>query len=248
MEAILNHLGERFLDRSQVEAAGREYLDLLDAMRSEGIRGAISVKPTQFGLLLDKGYALSQLVPVAEAARAHGRVLWLDMERVDTTDDTLWLGERLLDVCPEVGICLQANLKRTAADIDRAIRAGARIRLVKGAYKEPAEVSIVGRSEIDGAYQAHLETLFAKAHDFAVATHDLRMIRRALELAEEHATPFDFEMLQGVRDPLHAELVGQGHRVAEYISYGPKWFPYFGRHMRDRPRHLLMTARAFVSR
>src|SRR5438046_1506922 len=148
IEAIINHLSARSLERDRVEATTREYRRLLDAMQAHGIRGAISVKPTQFGLLIDKGYTLSQLLPVLEAAKAQDRVFWLDMERVGTTDDTIWLCERLLETHDKVGICLQANLKRTPGDVERLIRAGARIRLVKGAYTEPPEVAHTTREAI----------------------------------------------------------------------------------------------------
>ncbi|TLZ82264.1 MAG: proline dehydrogenase [Methanobacteriota archaeon] len=248
MEAILNYLGERLQDRAQVEATAREYLRLLAAMESEGIRGAVSLKPTQFGLLIDRAFALSQVLPVLDAARAQGRVLWLDMEAADTTEDTIWLCERLLERHERVGICLQATLRRTREDVDRLIGAGARIRLVKGAYKEPPDIAHGSRSEIDTAYLKHLETLFARGRDFSVASHDRRMIQRSLELARDRPAPFDFAMLQGVLDPLHAELVQKGQRVSEYISYGPKWLPYFGRRWRDRPRNVVTMARSFVSR
>src|SRR5439155_1730756 len=184
--------------------------------------------------LIDKAYALSQMIPVLDAAKADGRVLWLDMENAHTTDDTLWIGERLLERYDRVGICVQANLKRTADDIDRLIQETARIRLVKGAYKETADIAYGTRTEIDRAYLKHLETLFRRARDFAVGSHDGRMIRRALELAREHPTPFEFAMLQGVRDPLKREMVEQGHRVSEYIPYGPNWLPYFSRRLRER--------------
>jgi proline dehydrogenase len=248
MEAIINHLGERLLERAQIEATSREYLRLLAAMESEGIRGAVSVKATQFGLLIDRDYALGQMLPVLDAAKAQGRIFWLDMERATLTDDTIWLAERLLERSDKVGICLQANLKRTPPDMEGLIRKGARIRLVKGAYKEAPEIAYGAREDVDRAYLSNLDTLFAKARDFAVASHDSRMIERARELARPRAPSFDFEMLQGVRDPLHRELVEKGYRVAEYISYGPKWLPYFGRRWRDRPRHMLTMARAFVTR
>jgi proline dehydrogenase len=247
MEAIVNHLGERLRDHAQVEATTREYLRLLNAMGSDGIRGAVSVKPTQFGLLIDPAYALSQLETVLEATKAQGRILWLDMETADTTDDTIGICERLLDRYDKVGICLQANLKRTPKDLERLIRVGARVRLVKGAYKESRQLAYGSREEIDRAYLGSLDILFARARDFAVASHDPRMIQRAIELARENFTPFEFHLLRGVRDPLHAELVSKGYPVAEYISYGPKWLPYFGRTWRDRPRNLWTMARAFVS-
>ncbi len=246
MDALVNHLGEHYREKGPVEATTREYLGLLDAMRSQGIRGTVSLKPTQFGVLIDRAYALSQMLSVLDATKADGRVLWLDMENAHTTDDTLWIGERLLERYDRIGVCLQANLRRTGGDLDRLIASRARIRLVKGAYKEPADIAYPSRQEVDGAYLTHLETLFQRTRDFAVGSHDGRMIDRALELSREHSTSFEFAMLQGVRDPLKRELVGQGHRVSEYIPYGPNWLPYFSRRLRERPKNIVTMVRSFV--
>ena len=219
IDALVNHLGEHYREKAPVEATRREYLSLVAAMQAEGIRGEVSLKPTQFGVLIDRAYALSEMIPVLEATRATGRVLWLDMESANTTDDTIWIGEQLLARYDRVGICLQANLKRTAEDLDRLIREGARVRLVKGAYKETPDIAYRTRSEID----------------------------RALALAKAHPTPFEFAMLQGVRDPLKVDLVRAGHQVAEYIPYGPNWLPYFTRRLRERPRNVITMVRSFVS-
>jgi len=247
IDALLNHLGEHYRERAPVEATTREYLGLLASMESQGIRGTVTLKPTQFGVLIDKAYALSQILPVLDVAKAQDRVLWLDMESASTTDATIWIGERLLERYDRIGICVQANLKRTPGDMERLIRDGVRIRLVKGAYKETPDTALQARADIDRAYLELLETLFARTRDFAVASHDGRMIRRALDLAREHPAPFEFALLQGVRDPLKGDLVAQGHRVAEYIPYGPSWFPYFSRRLRERPRNIITMARSFVS-
>jgi len=245
--ALVNHLGEHYREKEPVEATAREYSRLLTAMREERIRGDPTLKPTQFGVFIDKAYALSEMLPILELTKAEGRILWLDMESSATTDDTIWICERLLERYDRVGICVQANLRRTAKDLDRLILDRARIRLVKGAYKETPEIAYRTRPEIDRAYLAHLETLFARARDFAVASHDGRIIDRALALAKDHPIPFEFAMLQGVRDPLKRELVRSGHRVAEYIPYGPNWLPYFTRRLRERPRNILTMVRSFVS-
>jgi len=245
--ALVNHLGEHYREKEPVEATAREYSRLLTAMREERIRGDPTLKPTQFGVFIDKAYALSEMLPILELTKAEGRILWLDMESSETTDDTIWICERLLERYDRVGICVQANLRRTAKDLDRLILDRARIRLVKGAYKETPEIAYRTRPEIDRAYLAHLETLFARARDFAVASHDGRIIDRALALAKDHPIPFEFAMLQGVRDPLKRELVRSGHRVAEYIPYGPNWLPYFTRRLRERPRNILTMVRSFVS-
>lgn len=242
---LINQLGERYHERETVEAAAREYLRLGRAIRAEGVRGALSVKPTQFGLLIDREYARSKLQPLVDAMKADGgRVLWLDMETAETTDDTLWLFERLRESYDRVGLTVQANLRRTSADLDRLLEGGARIRLVKGAYRETPDIALRARSQIDDAFLGHLETLFARAQDFAVATHDERMVRRAQELGRDHGARFEFAMLWRVQDALRAHLARQGYRVAVYLSYGAKWFPYFARGRRERLRELVALARA----
>lgn len=248
IRALVNHLGEHYHEKPPVEATVQEYLRLVAKLKSANVDGDVSIKPTQLGILIDKEYALSQIVPIMDATRAWGRVFWVDMEAAATVADTLWVYENLLGRYDRVGICLQANLRRTAEDLERLLPRGARVRLVKGAYKESPDVGYTTRAEIDGAYLRHLETLFAKGRDFAVATHDGKMIARALELAKARpGIPFEFAMLQGVRDPLKSELTSQGHRVTEYIPYGPTWLPYFTRRLRERPRNILTMVRSLIS-
>lgn len=248
IHALVNHLGEHYREKAPVEATVREYLRLVAQLRAANVDCDVSIKPTQFGIFIDKEYALSQIVPVMDATKAWGRIFWVDMEAASTVADTIWIYENLRRRYERVGLCLQANLRRTGADLDRLLPGGARIRLVKGAYKETPEVAFTNRADIDREYLRHLETLFAKGRDFAVASHDGRMIARAIELSKAHPeVPFEFAMLQGVRDPLKAELVAQGHRVTEYIPYGPTWLPYFTRRLRERPRNIITMVRSFVS-
>ncbi len=247
IHAIVNYLGEHYHEKPPVEATVREYLRLVGQLRSANVDGDVSLKPTQLGILITKEYALSQMIPVLDAVKSWGRVLWVDMEAASTVADTIWVYEELLRRYDHVGLCLQANLKRTEEDLHRLLAKGTQIRLVKGAYKETPEVAFMTHAEIDRAYLGHLEALFRDGRDFTVATHDSRMIDRALELAKDHPVPFEFAMLQGVRDPLKAELVSQGHRVTEYIPYGPTWLPYFSRRLRERPRNIVTMVRSFVS-
>jgi proline dehydrogenase len=248
IDALVNRLGEHHHERAAVETDRQEYLGLVREMGGRGIRGCVSVKPTQFGLLIDRDVALETYVSILDATRARGMRLWLDMEGAATTDATLWVYERLLERHADVGVCLQANLRRTRNDLARLLALGAKIRLTKGAYRETADLAFARRSDIDGAYLAHLETLFREGRDFAVASHDGRMVQRAIELGRDAGVPFEFQMLKGVRDPLKADLVARGFRVLEYIPYGPTWLPYFARRLRERPRNVVTMARSFVSR
>ena len=247
IHAIVNHLGEHYREKPRVEATAQEYLRLVATLRSASVDGDVSLKPTQLGILIDKEYALSQMIPVLDSVKAWGHSLWVDMEAASTVGDTIWVYEELLRRYERVGLCLQANLRRTEEDLHHLLAEKARIRLVKGAYKETPEVAFMTRAEIDREFLRHLETLFREGWGFTVASHDGRMIDRALELAKDHAVPFEFALLQGVRDPLKAELVAQGHRVTEYIPYGPTWLPYFTRRLRERPRNIVTMVRSFVS-
>lgn len=247
IEAVVNYLGEHYREKATVEATVGEYLRLIAAIRSAGIRGCVSTKPTQIGILIDREYALSQFLVVLDAIRADGRMLWIDMEAASTTEDTIRIYEQLLERYDRVGLCLQANLRRTEKDLARLLPQGARIRLTKGAYRETPEVAYTARSEIDRQYRRFEETLFREGRHFAIASHDARMIDHALELAKTNDVPFEFQMLQGVRDPLKAELVEKGYDVLEYIPYGPNWLPYFGRRLRERPRNVITMVRSFVS-
>jgi proline dehydrogenase len=248
IRGIVNHLGEHYHEKPPVQATTVEYLKLVATLRAADVRTDVSIKPTQFGILIDREFALSQIVPVMDAVKAWGHVFWVDMESASTIADTLWIHENLLSRYDKVGLCLQANIRRTAEDLARLLPRRARIRLVKGAYKETEDVAFTRRPDIDREYLRHLETLFTEGSDFAVATHDGHLIDRALELSKAHpGVPFEFAMLQGVRDPLKAELVAQGHAVAEYIPYGPTWLPYFTRRLRERPRNIITMARSFVS-
>ncbi len=247
VEAVVNYLGEHYQEKAPVEATVREYLRLIAAIRSGGIRGCVSTKPTQIGILIDREYALSQFLLVLDATRTDGRMLWVDMEAASTTEDTIWIYQKLLERYDRVGLCLQANLRRTEKDLARLLARGARIRLTKGAYRETPEVAFTARAEIDRQYLRHVETLFREGRHFAIASHDGRMIDHALELAKANDVPFEFQMLQGVRDPLKAELVEMGFKVLEYIPYGPNWLPYFIRRLRERPRNVVTMVRSFVS-
>ena len=225
-----------------------EYLRLVAQLPAADVRTDVSIKPTQFGILIDREFALSQILPVLDATKAWGHVFWVDMEAASTVADTIWIYENLLKRYDRVGLCLQANLRRTEEDLHRLLALRARIRLVKGAYKETPDVAFTRRPEIDREYLRLLQILFAEGAHFAVATHDGRMIAKTVALAKEHPdVPFEFAMLQGVRDPLKSELVAQGHAVAEYIPYGPTWLPYFTRRLRERPRNIITMVRSFVS-
>jgi proline dehydrogenase len=246
LDGILNLLGEHHKEKAQVEATLKEYLHILDSIEKGRLRASVSIKPSQFGLELGRAYCESMVLPLFDRLRAMGNFLWMDMEGSRFTDDTLAIYEALHRRHADVGVCLQANLKRTPKDLERVLGFGGKVRLTKGAYREPHEVAHLTRPEVDAAFGKLLHTLFETGDRFAVGTHDAQFVQQAIKLANTHKRIWEFQMLMGVRDPLKRELRAKGHRVAEYIPYGPNWLPYFVRRLRERPRNILTMMRSLV--
>lgn len=245
--ACLNFLGEHYEERSLVDSTVDEYLDLLDRMGARKMDACLSIKPTQCGMVVDQEFYWSNVKRILDRVQAMNGFLWMDMESSKFTERTLDVYRRALAQYPNVGVAVQANLRRTEKDVESLLDVGGIVRLCKGAYHEVPPVGTANRQEIDANYHRLLETLFERGDRFAVASHDSAMIDHAVELSKKHATRFEFQMLLGVRDPLKDELVGKGHRMVEYIPYGPSWLPYFARRLRERPRNILTMVRSFVS-
>ncbi|MFQ5816198.1 MAG: proline dehydrogenase family protein [Candidatus Hydrothermarchaeaceae archaeon] len=244
VRAIIKYLGEHILYSSEVEAAKREYVELLRAISGTGIDGCISVKPTQMGLRIDRQYCRENMIELARAARDVGIFMWLDMENSKYTEDTISIYGYLLAEYREVGIAIQASLKRSSEDIRNLTKTGAKIRLVKGAYPESAEIAWTGKEDVDTKYVELMEYLFQNGDEFAIATHDYRIIKRALELNSKWNKRIEFQMLLGIRDELKQRLLEGGCNVASYIPYGETWFPYSIRRIRERKRNILLVIRS----
>ncbi len=245
--ACLNFLGEHFEERSLVETTVDEYIDLLDATGARAMDACLSIKPTQCGMMVDRAFYWESVRRILDRVQSMGSFLWMDMESSKFTDRTLDVYRRALAQYPNVGVAVQANLRRTEKDVESLLDVGGIVRLCKGAYHEVPPVGTADRHETDANYRRLLDLLFDRGDRFAVASHDSAMIEHALELGRKRATRFEFQMLLGVRDPLKDELVAKKHRVVEYIPYGPSWLPYFTRRLRERPRNLLTMVRSFVS-
>jgi len=245
--AILNLLGEHHTDPTEIDAAVQEYLGLLDAIRARNLDASLSIKPTQCGLMLGEEVYWRSTETILDRVRSMGGFLWMDMEGSRFTDATLAVYRRALAVYPEVGVAVQANLRRTEADVASLLEIGGIVRLVKGAYREPPPVGTANRHETDANYRKILDLLFERGDRFAVGSHDSAMIEYAIEKNRTRPRRFEIQMLLGVRDPLKTDLSRRGHRVVEFIPYGPNWLPYFTRRLRERPRNILTMVRSFVS-
>jgi len=242
MQITLDHLGESLSSLSQADLATREYLQIINAVIESGIGRNISLKLTQLGLDVDRASCVDNLRRVLEKAEPAGFFIRLDMEGSAYTEvtldifETLWgLGHR------EMGVVLQAALYRTEEDLPRVLRLGTRVRLVKGAYKEPKVVAHQKKHEVDEAYVRLMKILMVSGHYPAFATHDPAMHAVALQWAAERGIgqdKYEFQLLYGIRRDLQQSLVANGSRVRVYIPFGREWFPYFMRRLGERPANV----------
>ncbi len=243
---ILNFLGEEVKDPSVAESHFEEYVKLQRAIEGAGIDGCISVKLTQFGLgVLQDSAVLDKAARLVEDAQGMGRMLWIDMEGSAVTTRTLQIYSKLLEAHKNVGVALQAYLRRSEGDLKSLMDIGGKVRLVKGAYREPSDLVFGSRRQVTENFLRLMETLFERGQGFAVATHDSRPIEEARRLHESSpGTKFEFEMLRGIRDDLKLELAKAGYRVVDYMPYGEEWYPYSVRRIKEHPSNLWLLLRS----
>jgi proline dehydrogenase len=244
----LDYLGESVATLKEADAATRDYLRVVDAIINAGIGRNLSLKLTQLGLDVDRASAVDNLRRILE--RADKFFVRLDMESSHYTETTLGIFETLWQQnYRNIGVVLQADLHRTEQDAERIIALGARIRLVKGAYREPATVAYPKKADVDAAYARLMRRLLLEGTYPAIATHDEAMIREAQRYAaEQHIAKerFEFQMLYGIRRDLQTSLVSQGYRVRVYIPFGRQWFPYFMRRLGERPANVGFVVRGIA--
>jgi proline dehydrogenase len=253
--AILTHLGENISDRAEAEAVTRHYLGVLECIRAAGPPAEISVKLTQLGVDFDAEFCFANLGRLMEHLPG-GKTLWIDMEQSAYIDATLELYRRARAMHSNVGVCVQAYLYRTERDVERLVEAGAAVRLVKGAYNEPAEIAFPKKKDVDenffrlGQMLLGPEALHAGVRA-AIGTHDRDMIARLPEWAAAQGIAKDrieFQMLYGIQRAEQARLAREGYRSSALINYGSYWFPWFMRRMAERPANVLFLARNIFSR
>jgi proline dehydrogenase len=238
----LDHLGESVDTLARADAATREYFEVMQQVVDSGIGRNISLKLTQLGLTVDRATCVDNMRRVLDRAEPAGFFIRIDMEGSAHTEVTLDTFETLWNLgYRHMGVVLQAALYRTEQDLQRILRLGARVRLVKGAYKEPRTLAHQQKPEIDDAYAGLLKLLIKSGEYPAIATHDPAMHSLAIESAAEHGLSpdkFEFQLLYGVRRDLQASLVSRGYRVRVYIPFGREWFPYFMRRLGERPANV----------
>jgi proline dehydrogenase len=247
--ATLDSLGESVTTEAEAVKAAMVYHRLLDAIAARGLNANISVKLTQMGLTISCEVAAGLTENLARHAKVKGSFVRIDMEDSSLTDATLEIVRRL-HAMPELrgmaGVVIQAYLYRSRRDVEELLAEGIRVRLCKGAYKEPAEVAFERKADVDANYVRLSKLLLASPIYHGLATHDEAMIEAAKSFAREHGIEpgrFEFQMLFGVRRDLQRKLVREGYNVRVYLPFGSDWYPYFMRRLAERPANVLFLAR-----
>jgi proline dehydrogenase len=236
--ATLDLLGEEVKERPKALASTDEYVRMLDAIGERGLNANISVKPTAVGLKIDRTFCLENFERIASSARDHGNFVRLDMEDATTTDATLDVYRTLQPRFGNLGVVLQAYMRRTLPDIAALPEQGSNVRLCKGIYIEPRQIAYKAYETVRLNFLAALEKLFARGFYVGVATHDEHLVCGALALIDRYQVPrerYEFQMLLGVEPILRRILLDAGHRLRVYVPYGKDWYPYSTRRLRENP-------------
>ena len=250
---VFTHLGENISDTAEANAVTAHYLGVLDRIRELNLPTELSVKLTQLGLDLSPELCYTNLERIVN--HAGGSLVWIDMEASNYIDVTLDLARRARNARPNVGVCLQAYLYRTGKDLAGLIAMGMAVRLVKGAYKESAEIAFPEKRDVDENYFALAKELISEQARragvrAALATHDLKLIRRIVEYAGTHAlgkSAFEFQMLYGIQREEQYRLAREGWKSIALIAYGTYWFPWYMRRLAERPANAWFVVRNLLA-
>ncbi|MGI9566299.1 MAG: proline dehydrogenase family protein [Nitrosopumilus sp.] len=244
--AIVNKLGEYHTSKKQIATTISEYQKIANSFRKWKIRGAISVKPTQIGLSISQKECYQNLEKIIAYAREAHVFVWLDMESSEHTDETIEIYNRFFPKYERFGIAFQANLKRTENDLNDLLEIGAKIRLVKGAYREKSSISFKLKEDVDKNFVKLMSMLFRKGNEFGIATHDLRIIKKTQNLSKKYPRKFEFQMLKGIREEIKPNLTKKKFVVSDYIPYGVNWLPYSIRRIKERKRNILLLGNSLI--
>jgi proline dehydrogenase len=243
---ILNLLGEHYDDPEPADADTQAYVDLVRALDRRGTDSCVSVKPSQIGLDLGDEVFERNLARIVDAGDTF---VWIDMEDHATVDVTLdAFADHAVATGGDVGVCVQANMRRTSDDLERLADLPGKVRLVKGAYDPPADLAYRDKDTVDERYREQLAYMFREFDGgVGVGSHDPAMVAHARDLHERYGTDFEVQMLMGVREEAQADLAADGVPVFQYIPYGDRWLSYFYRRVRERKENALFALRAVMS-
>ncbi len=244
LHVSLDHLGENVSDEHEARSAARDYMEILDRIKTTGVDANISIKLTALGLDISTQLCEENVTRILEHAQQFPIFVRIDMESSAYTERTVDLTLRLHERFEHVGTVIQSCLYRSKKDVEQFILQGVRVRLVKGAYKEPKSVAFQNKSEVDHNYVRLMTLLLQRGNYPALATHDEAIINAACKFAHDNGIgqdAFEFQMLYGIRRDLQERLVQKGYNVRVYVPYGSQWYPYLMRRMAERPANLMFV-------
>jgi proline dehydrogenase len=258
INATLDHLGEHTSNREKAYQAKDQILEMIEVIEMEGIRSGISIKLTQIGLDVDESLCKENLVEIVKFAHSHNTFVRIDMEDSQWVESTLRLFCTVFEQirCDNVGVVIQSYLYRSEDDVNKLMELGARVRLCKGAYKEPKEIAFPKKSDVDLNFDQLVKLLVSGSLSNgsprlsedgkippipAIATHDVERVNFTTEYLQQTGLPknaIEFQMLHGIRRDLQNRLAAEGYPVRVYVPYGSEWYPYFTRRLAERPANL----------
>ena len=244
IQVAMDHLGENVATKEEADEATYAYIAAIELISKVHIEANISVKLTALGLDIGYEICLANLNRILTNGRTHNVFVCVDMEASAYTEQTIAIVKEVRQQFENVGTVIQSGLYRSRVDIEQLVEQSMRIRLVKGAYKEPESVAYQEKTEVDKNYVQLMEILLARGHFPAIATHDETIINASCRFARDHGispASFEFQMLYGIRRDLQEKLVKQGYNVRIYLPYGSHWYPYLMRRMAERPANLLFV-------
>jgi proline dehydrogenase len=247
--ATLDHLGEEVSEANEAVAAAEVYLNALDQIKQWEVDTNVSAKPTQLGLKISQELCEQNFTRMIERAKKHDNFVRMDMEGSDCTADTLEVFYRLRKRYDNVGIVIQSYLYRSDEDVDEVLKLGGRIRLCKGAYKEPKEIAFPKIEQVNENFIKLTEKMLKSGIYHGIATHDDKLIEKTKRFAEKNDIPkesFEFQLLYGIRTELVRQLIKDGYNVRIYIPFGRQWYPYFMRRLAERPANLFFFIKNFI--
>jgi len=250
MTVTLDHLGERVTSRAAATQATRDYIAIVEAAARSGISRNLSVKLTQLGLDIDRATCVDNIRRVLEIADQADFFVRIDMESSTYTEQTFETFDTLWGIgCRRIGIVIQSCLRRSPGDVDRMNAIQARVRLVKGAYREARDVAFQDKEEVDRAFVDLMQVLLSRGNYPAIATHDPAIIDQTKQFASAQAidrSRFEFQMLFGIRRDLQRSLTAEGYPFRVYVPFGTEWFPYFMRRLGERPANVGFVLKSIV--
>jgi proline dehydrogenase len=244
MHVSLDHLGENVSDAREARSAARDYIAVLDTIKQAGVDANISIKLTALGLDISQELCEENVCNILENAQKYPIFVRIDMEASAYTEQTIDITLRMHQQFEHVGTVIQSCLYRSKKDVEQLIAQGVRVRLVKGAYKEPKSVAFQNKSDVDHNYVQLMMMLLLKGNYPALATQDEAIINAACKYARDHGIgkdAFEFQMLYGIRRDLQEKLVSQGYNMRIYVPYGSQWYPYLMRRLAERPANLMFV-------